>query len=96
MSTRENIRLIARAPLILKSSADNKKACTIFPACKMLCRYQAPRSECVTDNYYPHAFLKKRRGYCNRLRPSVRLSVMLSPPKPLEEIQPNLVCELLT
>ena len=25
--------------------------------------------------YYPHAFLKKRRGYCNRLRPSVRPSV---------------------
>ena len=53
---------------------------------------------------YPHAFLKKRRGYCNRLRPSVRPSVRLSvrpsvtlsPPKPLDEIQPNLVCELLT
>ena len=42
--------------------------------------------------YYPHAFLKKRQGYCNRLR----LSVTLSPPKPLDEIQPNLVCELLT
>ena len=53
-------------------------------------------------------FLKKRRGYCNRLhpsvhpsvfpsvRPSIRLSVMLSPPKPLDEIQPNFVCELLT
>ena len=27
-----------------------------------------------TDSY-PHAFLKKRRGYCYRLRPSVRLSV---------------------
>ena len=50
--------------------------------------------------YYPHAFLKKRWGYCNRLRlsvrPSVRLSVTLSPPKPFDEIQPNLVCELLT
>ena len=58
--------------------------------------------------HYPHAFLKKRRGYCNRLRPSVRLSVRLSvrpsvrlsvtlsPPKPLDEIQPNLVCVLLT
>ena len=23
--------------------------------------------------FYPHAFLKKRRGYCNRLCPSVRL-----------------------
>ena len=45
---------------------------------------------------YPNAFLKKRRGYCNRLRPSVRLSSVLSPPKPLDEIQPNLVCELLT
>ena len=49
---------------------------------------------------YPHAFLKKRMGYCYRLRPSVRLSgrpsVMISPPKPLDEIQPNLVCELLT
>ena len=49
----------------------------------------------------PTLFLKKRRGYCNRLRrPSVRLSVRpsvtLSPPKPLDEIQPNLVCELLT
>ena len=42
--------------------------------------------------FYPHAFLKKRRGYCYRLRPSV----MLSPPKPLDEIQPNLVSELLT
>ena len=48
------------------------------------------------SDIYPHAFLKKRRGYCNRLRPSIRLSVMLSPPKPLDEIQPNLVCELLT
>ena len=27
---------------------------------------------------------------------SVHLSVMLSHPKPLDEIQPNLVCELLT
>ena len=26
-------------------------------------------------HFYPHAFLKKRRGYCNRLRPSVRPSV---------------------
>ena len=41
-------------------------------------------------------FLKKRRGYCIRLRPSVRLSVWLFSPKPLDEIQPNLVCELLT
>ena len=37
-------------------------------------------------------FLKKQRGYCNRLHPSN----MLSPPKSSNEIQPNLVCELLT
>ena len=43
-------------------------------------------------SFYPHAFLKKRRGYCNCLCQSVTLS----PPKPLDEIQPNLVCELLT
>ena len=42
--------------------------------------------------YQTGFFLKKRRGYCYRLRPSV----MLSPPKPLGEIQPNLVCEYLT
>ena len=30
------------------------------------------------------------------IRPSVWVSVMLSPPKPLDEIQPNLACELLT
>ena len=40
--------------------------------------------------FFPHAFLKKRLGYCNRLRPSVTLS----PPKPLDEIQPKLVCEI--
>ena len=33
---------------------------------------------CMLDNYYPHAFLKKRRGYCNRLRPSICPSVCLS------------------
>ena len=37
-------------------------------------------------------FFKKCPGYCNRLRPSVTLS----PPKPLDEITPNLMCELLT
>ena len=37
-------------------------------------------------------FFEEKWGYCNRLRPSVRLS----PPKPLDRIQPNLVCELLT
>ena len=46
--------------------------------------------------YYPHAFLKRQRGYCNRLCPSVRLSIMLSPPKPFVQIQLNLVCELFT
>ena len=38
--------------------------------------------------HYPHAFFKKWWGYCNLLCPSVTLS----PPKPLDEIQPNLVC----
>ena len=33
---------------------------------------------------------------CPSVHPSFGLSVMLSPPKPLDEIQPNLVCELLT
>ena len=47
--------------------------------------------------YYPHAFLKKCRGIAiASVHLSVRLSVTLSPPKPLDEIQPNLVCELLT
>ena len=50
----------------------------------------------IFASFYPRAFLKKRRGYCNCLRPSVRPSVMLSPPKPLDEIQPNLVCVLHT
>ena len=44
--------------------------------------------------YNPHAFFKKCEG--DIVIASVRLSVMLSPPKPLDEIQPNLVCELLT
>ena len=30
---------------------------------------------CSIPFNYHHAFLKKRRGYCNRLRPSVRPSV---------------------
>ena len=54
-----------------------------------------PKIEFITY-IYPHAFLKKRRGYYYRLRQAVCPSVMLSPPKPLDEIQPNLVCELLT
>ena len=40
----------------------------------------------VSPFNYPHSFLKKRWGYCNRLCPSVR-------PKPMDEIQPNLVCD---
>ena len=40
---------------------------------------------------YPHAFLKSEGDI---VIASVRLSVMVSPPKPLDEIQPNLVCEL--
>ena len=40
----------------------------------------------------PHFFFKKQWGYCNPLHPSITLS----PPKPLDQIQPNLVCELLT
>ena len=48
----------------------------------------------------PHAYLsprffKKEMGILQS-SPSVRLSVTLSPPKPLDKIQPNLVCVLLT
>ena len=47
------------------------------------------------DFIIPTLFLKKAKGIL--LSPlSVRPSVMLSPPKPLDEIQPNLVCELFT
>ena len=45
---------------------------------------------------YPHVVFLKRRGYCYGLRPSVHPYVILSPPKPLDEIQQLLVCELLT
>ena len=41
------------------------------------------------------SFFKKAKGILQSPL-SVRLSVMLSPPKPLDEIQTNLVCELLT
>ena len=34
-------------------------------------------------------FIKK---YCSILRPSICPSLVLSPPKPVDEIQPNLVC----
>ena len=48
-------------------------------------------------NNYPHAFLKREGDIViASVRLSVRPSVMLSPPKPLDEIQPNLVSELLT
>ena len=53
---------------------------------------EAEDFKCVFVFYYPQAFFYKRRGYCYRLRPSV----LISPPKRLDEIQPNLVCELLT
>ena len=45
----------------------------------------------------PH-FFKKSVGdiAITSMRPSVCPSITLSPPKPLDEIQPNLVCELLT
>ena len=44
----------------------------------------------------PRFFLKKSEGdiVFASVRPSVRLSIMQSPPKPLDEIQPNLVREL--
>ena len=50
---------------------------------------------CINDDIYPHAFFKKASGILQSPL-SVRPSVKLSPPKPLDEIQPNLVCELLT
>ena len=40
--------------------------------------------------------LFKKKGYCNSLHLSVRLSIMLSPPKLLDGIQPNMVCEFFT
>ena len=43
-----------------------------------------------------HVYMVKAWGYCYRLRPCICPSIMLSLPKPLDEIQPNLVCELLT
>ena len=41
-------------------------------------------------------FFKKWDIVIASVRLSVRLPFMLSPPKPLNEIQPDLVCELLT
>ena len=40
--------------------------------CYMMSRFLQPWTARI--HVYPHAFLKKRRGYCNRLRPSVRPS----------------------
>ena len=45
------------------------------------------------NRIYPHAFLISVEDIAIA---SVRPSVTLSHPKPLDEIQPNLVCELLT
>ena len=44
---------------------------------QQICFYQADYLivEESQSSYYPHAFLKKGRGYCNRLRPSVCPSV---------------------
>ena len=70
-----------------------------------------PNFVCVLTNEryktYQTGFLFCRLGHALRLGwdmgvlrgrnqiPSCCLSVMLSPPKPLDEIQPNLVCGLL-
>ena len=43
-----------------------------------------------------HAFFKKKTICILQSPPSVRLLVTLTPHKPLDEIQPNLACELLT
>ena len=52
------------------------------------------RMLCNGFYFYPLAFLKKSEGdiVIASVRPSVRSSVMLSPHKPLDEIQPNLMC----
>ena len=43
-------------------------------------------------DFYPQAFLKKKKAKGILLSPpSLHLFVMLSPPKQLDEIQPNLV-----
>ena len=49
----------------------------------------------VALTYLSPCFFKKAKGILLS-PPSVRPSVMLFPPLPLDEIQPNLVCELLT
>ena len=82
------------------------RVCSLLPCGHLLgsvhcclvatCWRRADLLALVGDVYYPHAFLKKRRGYCYRLRPSVCPPVTLSHPKPLDEIKPNLVCELPT
>ena len=59
-----------------------------------------PNFVCVLTNernktYQTRFFLSPGLGVKNQI-PSRCLFVMLSPPKPLDEIQPTLVCELLT
>ena len=77
---------------------------------KSISKFFIPNFVCVLTNEryktYQMGFLFCRLGHALReglgvLRgqnqiSSNCLSVMLSPPKPLDEIQPNLVCELLT
>ena len=70
----------------------------------MLCSLVVPCLEkadllALLGVFIPTFFLKKAKGILlspPSVCPSARPSVMLSPPKPLDEIQPNLVCELLT
>ena len=82
--------LLIGLSFIYRVSMKESSVAKLGSVCRVVYRILAIISIISSD--YPHAFLKKCRGYCNRLRPSVTLS----PPKPLDEIQPNLVCELLT
>ena len=78
------------------------------PRCKLTLYYQMMNSKSWRLHFkewslfIPKLFFKKSEGdivipsVCLSVHPPVHLSVMLSPPKPLDEIQPNLVCELLT
>ena len=75
---------------ILHQAVDNGKPLLIT---KKLSKGSATFRVCI---FIHSLFFKKQRGYCNHPCPSFCLSVMLSPPKPLDEILPNLVCELLT
>ena len=77
---------------------------------KSISKIFIPNFVCVLTNEryktYQKGFLFCRLGHAlgvglgvlrgqNQI-PSCCLSIMLSPPKPLNEIKPNLVCELLT